>query len=627
MEKVRRKAGIFGILLGLTLLICACGKTETVSAPENAEGAQVSEASNTASSEENKETAKGPSPITVYLVGEDTVAVLVRNEHCKELKPSDEYTESEYRMSVRSEDWSLQIGLSSFYANLNIRMGEDDWFNTSCPYETNVAEDNLYFAAFAGEGLCSKVKSEGELVLTGYLSSGDGSEEELERVSASEAIRSVTMEEFAANLGDVYHPEGAKGAWEGTYLTDQYSDISGIMTVKELDNGILYLETAIGDQDMTFLAVEEEMEGSTDEYFYTKAKIINGVDDTKEHYDIQYWRNFYSETDYSEGISLSMDDYQNGNYSHAEFTKFKEWRKAPAEYKDEDTIGKIGTASTGDSQYFKPATDDYIIVSDYIGQWGTDSTPGEHYNLMSFDDRGIMVQQTEKFIFASDAEASAYLGERTKYENDGLSFNAVGNVLYVDYDPVICYLFTSTKSSCLEEGGILSYWYLDCHYVYGWQDENGEYTGQAYFSKPITANEYSMTLEDVLYWQGIKNGDHPCLESKDCTLYTEVDENYLRFSFYGSENEYRPIGNMHFLGRSLTGAYVEKAYDSDTGDYFFQLTVTEMTFGEKNAEITQYSYKLDDPYSDAITLDNYKTKTPDKQVSGSFDLTITSGGY
>ena len=90
-----------------------------------------------------------------------------------------------------------------------------------------------------------------------------------------------------------------------------------------------------------------------------------------------------------------------------------------------------------------------------------------------------------------------------------------------------------------------------------------------------------------------------------------VDDDYRSFS---------DMGEIRMNGTTITGSSCSNEYDYDLGDYVKWLNFTEIDYKEV-ATVTQYKFKLDDPYKTDITFDNFKTKTADLVLTQKYDMT------
>ena len=619
-QNKRNKLTALALIMCLMLLFTtACGKGNSA-AGGGANQGENPEA--TATTETAKDTPKVSSknPINIYTIGTDTVVVVVKSDECKKLAAKGEHEESDNRMSLHDEEWAFQIGLSTFYANLSYKESDDNWVNIDSGYEKSILSDDYYLVSFRAENLVDRVPTSGEFTLTAYTVN-DGKETEVARADIAKSVQAIDNMQFANLVGEVLKPGKPEGAWDGMFMTDSYSDVSCKAEIKVLDSNAIYIKTDFRGKEEEFVAVEEELEGNDETYFHSNAKLINGPTGSSTWFNIQYSKNDYGDGDVWESISFGYDDYDKNISMHADLKKFKPWHVADADYKDEDTVGKISKKDPQDDTYFKPETDDYIIQANYYEQFTSDGLPGEYYTLYSFDSLGRTVQNVSKSVLASEADAKKLYEDRTKYGNESPNYIQAGNVVYCVHNAKDEVVYSHSKWEAVNQ---FSTWTLGNHYAYGYKREDGSYYSQCYISKPFTEADYNLTTDDVLFYNSVQNKNYRNKDFPEATLYLSVNDTYFSIDAYGDVDAkgrsfYYP-GNIKVNGKKVVGVCPAEIYNYDTYDYTKYIMFTEYNFDEHESTIKQYYFKTDDFFTNDYTFDNYTSKTPDEMLSGRYDM-------
>jgi hypothetical protein len=143
-----------------------------------------------------------------------------------------------------------------------------------------------------------------------------------------------------------------------------------------------------------------------------------------------------------------------------------------------------------------------------------------------------------------------------------------------------------------------------------------------YISKPYSDSSSSMTIEDMLFWLKVPTGAHHSFESADASLYLFMDSGELSISLsdYREDSMSNGIGTMRNTGREAQSIYYATDYDHSDGSEINYVSVKEFKFDEDKAYVTEYGYKVDSFDTVDITLDNYKSKTPDTEKQLTFDM-------
>ncbi len=626
MNKLLGKKLVLSILMCLTLLLCAsCGnKNAGATGATNTTGSEG--ATGTATEETNTEKVKDvKGPLAIYKIGTDTIAVLLNDPECEKLMPVGEHEESPNRMSLHTEDWNFQIGLSSFYGNISYKVSEDNWENISSPYDKNHVTKDSYFICFSADGICDKLPDSGEIVLTKY-NVNDSQEEEFYKEDASKIVQKIDIMQYADLVGKAYEAKKPEGDWAGTYMSDSYSESQGFSEITVTDSGALYIKAKIDGEEREFIAIEAVPEGATDDpkYLFRNGVILNGGND-REYVEFQYSKSYYGEgeEEYDEGISYNYSNYDDGTYKNSWMKRVEEWHKASATYKDEDTVGKITKKDPEDDSYFKPTTDDYIIMAYYDGTYTSEQLSGEQYSLYCFDEMGRTVYGVMKIVMQSEADAKKVYDDRTKYESD-TKYKLSGNVVYTLYPDMYYSSAILSKFEAMLQSDAQSNWTYGTHWYTGWVRDDDFVTGQTYISKPYTEEDFNFSIDDMIFWNSLQRNYYPNKANSENTFSADIGKDYLYISNNGTldgNTSAKPLGEIRIKGRTITGASASREYDYDTQSYSIWLNFTELNFTDTEANLTQYCFKVDNPFDTSVTVDNYKSKTADKTLTATYDLT------
>lgn len=287
---------------------------------------------------------------------------------------------------------------------------------------------------------------------------------------------------------------------------------------------------------------------------------------------------------------------------------------------DEDSHGYLSKSDPDDSSYFAPLTDDYILEV-YIGgdAYGSNYT---HYELNSFNAAGFLLDTRHKYVFESESDAKAYEERRYGFNKD--SHHRSGNVLY-EYDrdlnnPKFDARYRSwgdTKYFYLENLGVE--WYVDCHYTSDRMD-NGQYSGAVYISKPYTRENFYMDANDYIRWvQKVGYGYKSKINDR---FYTRIRQLFagnfaINYSVQdGDDEKAMSASEIRVEGATVKGIY---CICPDRTTYYY---ITEWTFTDDECAVTEYVYKVDDPFKSDLSLDNYKSRTPEATYTDTIDMTV-----
>ena len=589
-----------------------------------------------------KEAAAGAPPVTIYKVGSDLIAFCVKSNECSRLKSTDPSKNSDWQLSLRTEDYNTQVQFEEYgsYCWWHEHEG-DEGQHASSNYENSYLTDDTCFETISYPGICDTFKLEGELTFEAHNGMQD-KHEEIAKFDASAAVKNITLEELADIAAEICGKEVTEGDWAGVYKSDGYGDVNGLAEVSVTEHGGIIIHTVIDGQEKTYVGYEATPEGyePNDEYIYMDIKLLNGPnefehEDYTERISIQYSKHFDWSSN-AEGLSWSYDKWTRDGESEYKYTSlnaFTERFVAPKDYVDEDPTGLLARKDPDDDQYFKPATDDYVISvnANYSFE---DDKKCQYYTLNSFDVNGFTVEEQKmKMVFENAADAKAYYDKQLANYGDSYNYKLSDNILYYSYKRSNNSTRNlNSKYSTMRQG--YGDWYVNCHYAKGWYNEEGKPEYVTYISKPYTDKEFKMSLEDTVFWDSIPNGDHRSLETKDAylSLYISSYDLDVRFTGYGELDSegHRFVGNIpefRFTGKSFVGANLDYQWNYQTDKVEYYLFFTEIEFDEKEAQATQYWFKLADENDASVTFDNFKTKTPELVLTQKYDMTRAENGY
>ncbi len=574
--------------------------------------------------DEVKDAMSGNS-VEIYKVGNDVVAVSIKSPECQGLLPKSEYEESNDSITLhtmREDGDNVSLDMHSYSAYVWCRMDNGEDMHASAPYQTPAVTENSYFAIISYENIWNIMKLTGELRCAVYHSS-TGQDVELVVADANTLIKEISYEELAEKAAVAKGITKPDCNWAGTYMANS-EEVKGVMDVTVTEHGALVFDCKINDQEKTYIGYEvlpDGWEGDEPDYMYRHVKLFNGEGDG---WNVRYQftlDNRYEDDD-PESIWYEYDVWGEGSNQHESggFEKFRGWKVASDDYKDEDIIGKISKKDAGDDQYFTPDSDDYIITAEYDRTY--ENGTADYYELRSYNVNGLLLSSKYKYVFTSASDAQAYYDKQTSYGSTYSHYYLSGSVVYLNTDWDSYYLYENKNTRYPYR------WCLGGHYFYGYKHEDGTYSEQYYLSKPITEKEYSFSMEDILFWQKIPSGTHRSLERKDATLDLSVSKEYMNIGAWGAVNDdnqsFYNFGYTRFNGKTFTSCNAELYWDYSQGDgghAAYHLYFTEMTFDEQVATVTQYRFQVEDPYTDEITFDNFKTKTPELILKQTYDMT------
>lgn len=400
-----------------------------------------------------------------------------------------------------------------------------------------------------------------------------------------------------------------KAEWEGMWLSDEYDNFNGYITVEP---------SASGDLSLTFVSGDKTVVVTGKEINYDSATYDYGSFETAQLENDKNWTITYSKEPDSTYISFDGSNpfSTDGEYLWTTFYKFTGgFHTAPDNFNDTDSYGKLSRKDSSDSDYFFADTDDFILEyrkSDSMWN-GNESIDCESYLLTSYDENSNCIGwRKTKYVFEDETDAVACFNyQNANYGGDYYKYYRDGNLVYQWY-----------KGSGYCKMNQVYGWYVDCHYCV--MSSNEDYLYYAYFSKPISSADYRLSLEDVLYYRSVR-GSHYCLDTKDASLevYIGKDSTSL-YAYCDGDDYYRGSGYnvVKVDGMTIYSISNDLYYKWISGDNYQQAVIFQVyEFGAEEATVTEYQFLVDDVENSGITLDNFMSKTPDKVISHRFDMT------
>ncbi|MBQ9458577.1 MAG: hypothetical protein IJU66_01425 [Oscillospiraceae bacterium] len=617
MKSIKRGMYILFALFFVTALAACGGKGGGAPAQNNESGASQSEQSESAAAP--VKISAGKADVTVYKVGSDRLAFFVTGGCCEGVAPRGEYDEgSDMLWLAVGDDWETQVSMQTFYGNIGYRKGEE-WVNYSSEYRTDiVVSKNVYLVEITNPGICGEVPFDGayELRCTPY--GGDNTEEmTVASGKAADILKTVTEEEFTAIRAGIYMQvepkQKAQGDWAGKYLTDQWSDTQGYMEAEVSELGLLHFHVITAGMEKDFFGEEHDYDKASYDYGdYVSAQCDIGGQYVSASFHLS------QDADGRTTVSFRYDDYSSGGaYFSGDFERIDAlWRQAPDGYEDVDRYGLISASEPGDAQYFVPATDDYYIRCQNRYSYTADGVeyPCTYLELYSFDANGFVVDYKLKNVFENEAAASAVLRQMIAYGSEGCAVS--GRAMYYTRE----YAFSRYDTKLSHAG--YHHWLVGCHYAYDRYASDSEYFSYGYLSKPFTERDFDVSIDDIIFLRGVPSGEHYCVDTQNASLYTGLGEQELSLYVYDDyDGMVSGMGTVRFHGRSAEDVNYYSAWDSATDSYHWQVVVKEYTFGDEEAEVTEYRYNVEESALSSVTLDNYKSKTADATLTHRFDLT------
>ncbi len=629
MKLIKKSAALL-LALAILLALAGCGGSASSGGQAEQDGgvpsgqeAQNSEDSGNALSAEAVKAFSGSGEAAIYKVGSDKLAFLVKGDCCKDVAPRDEYTDGTASLWLAcGDDWETQCSFYSFNANVGYNKN-GEWTGFSSEYKSGIiASEDMYFVEINNPGICNEVKLSGSYELRYIPNNGENSEKnKVASGKISDILREVSDDDFPELRNSIYMSatplSAAKADWAGKYLADYWSDTQGYVKIEVSEKGLLHFHTIFGGEEKDFYGEERDYDKASYDYGdYESAQCEISGNSTSTSFRLS------KEAGGEASVSFNHSDYGEGKNVHisADLTRIDSlWRQKPDGYDDTDRYGKISDTQPGDAQYFAPITDDYIIRYSNTYSMSADevSYPCSYSTLYSFDANGFSIDSKIRYLFESEDAASKVFAtlksdEYSTYDLSGKAIYYHSNYQNYYYDNKI-------------DVASYNYWYVGCNYIYDRYVNDSEYYSYSYLSVPFTEEDFGVTIDDVIFWRGIKSGDHYSFDTQGAFLYTYVGDDGISLNIYedsyGENAMSSYLGYLRFHGRSAEAINYNTYWDDSTNDYLPSVVVKELSFTEEEASVTEYTYRVESYADCEVTLDNYKTNTPDKTLTHRFDMT------
>ena len=397
--------------------------------------------------------------------------------------------------------------------------------------------------------------------------------------------------------------------WDGTWLSDEYSDFTGLLTVEPAGNGDVALTFTVGDKTNTITGKEINYDEANYDYgSFVYAELENNSGATIR----------YSKEPDQTYISYDGKDPsgESDEYYWITFYRFEgSYHMAPSDFTDQDKYGKLSRKDDKDSDYFYADSEDFIVEyrkSDSMYN-GNESVSCESYILTSYDaNQCCMGWKKTKYIFENEEDAKACFDyQNNNYGSDYYKYFRDGSIVYQWY-----------RASGYTKFNQVYGWYLDCHYCV--MSSNEDYLYYAYFSKPISSSDFTLSMDDILYYRNVR-GNHYCLDTKDASLevYIGRDSTSL-YCYCDGEDTYRGSGYnvVKVDGMKIYTVTNDLYYKWISSDNYQKAVIFQVyEFGPDEATVSEYQFLVDDVENSGLTLDNFMSKTADKTIIHRFDMT------
>ncbi|MCR5769376.1 MAG: hypothetical protein K6G45_12985 [Lachnospiraceae bacterium] len=452
----------------------------------------------------------------------------------------------------------------------------------------------------------------------------------LAKGNVADIMRTLTPEELEAKQSEIQMNREAlnpcKADWAGEYISG-YNSVPAYLKAEVSDTGIIHFHIVIRDKVYDWYAEESYY----NEENYDGMKYVSASSSINEPNGSNIANLSFSSNDQNpKAAYIDMYCYDEG-YGSIYFNRFNgAWHTAPSDYKDEDVKG-LFKDSVFDDDCFKPVTDNYMLMvrggSSMSGLYaGSDMYDCENiYSLYSYDANDYGIQYVEKYVLTSESDAAAAynktIAEMSDYQRSVYTYVQNGRNIYIIHNITDYYNYYAKMGQLDAIYG--DDWYVNCHYIYP-DDNSDAYYTIMYLSKPYTEDDYSMSLQQMLYWKAMA---YQLPGVSDPNYYMRVEVNEMRMHFEVEVEHYDNAEGgymngvqddyLRYHGDTAEGIRVYYSDWEKTGTVF----VHEYIFGETEITVTEYQYPITDINNLDITLDNYKSKSFDAIYTVTFAVT------
>lgn len=554
--------------------------------------------------------SKHSAELSIITIGDDKLVISITGNACEGVAPKDRYEDGTDHFEISGDVDNLQISCYSAYAYFY--QDNRDYYNTE--YRKGItANAGGYLIEIDKEGICSDFDFGKNLTL--YLSTSS-EYIELGNYKTSSVVTKGTDEDAKLVLAEIQKnavaKNPAKASWAGIYINEAYSDVVAFAEVEITDNGMIHIHASFDGVEKDYYLEEEDYDTATYDYGtfeHATAKdysVGNNVNSSfTYYYDYGNRRLQYDYSDYSnyeDNMYVTLKPFYGG------------YHIAPDDYDDSDRYGYMKESYPQDKKYMVPKTDDYIMRVQKTSAWnGDDSLSCVLTSLSSVDVNGHICARVDRYVFDTNADAASVYAFYSSQGYSTYEYVLDGNVMYstvIDYE----YLVSDTKSDYSYRP---SDFYVNCNYLYYYDD--AEYFDYAYYSKPFTEDDFSMSLEDILFWNSIEDGEHACTDTQDVSMNVHVNENDTYFYVYDYSSNSTDACMISNFGYTKMNGRSAVAIQYNTWDNY--IFVKELEADETVCIITEYRFSVDDWDNIPVTFDNYKKMKADNVITHKFDMT------
>lgn len=522
---------------------------------------------------------------------------------------------------------SPDYGSFGYYTN-----NSTDWHGSDST--SNLAlYSNIAGATFSGNGIANGIRDGLNYAIEVYTNNGNSDPTYGEGKVSVKVVSETELSELVAEEALAYTPkEKAHNTWAGQYLfSNSYYDGSdyvyeyGIANVSITDNGAIRVDLDSKDTQKTYILEEKDYE----EIKYDYGTVVEGkaelpVYDYHNSAVLHYTKEVGSPADYY----LDADFYENNksyNYRYQLSPIGASATTAPEGFSDTDKYGYVDAILKDKSNFLYPSGDNYIFKlykgEESVYNSATEETtyyPCVTTELYEFDINDNCILTKYVWAFENNAAASDFYARRQSWytNSDTYHLELMGKeVRMTEKQSYYYYGRKYYENSFKTYDGMhyADYEYLDegrVHYIYS--------------SKAFDSSKRTPGVELIKILTSIPSGSHRSLDSQSASMYVYFSASSysgvsMDFEIYGDNGS---IGSGYYATYDgLTARSITYGQNWENGDYVNYVYVDEVVFGEEEATATRNKYKVNDFSNVTITLDNYKTLTPDSTETHRYDMT------
>lgn len=641
-----KKSFILIMILALVLCMVGCGSDENTpegsgladtfaKAVENAFGSgdsgdNISQGSdyadtvdyNDAQPTDSSESTLDDVELSFYCVGDNKLHVKV-----EDLAKTGCINDTCY-VYIDIDDNKGSVNISKDYGSMGFNDDNGNW--SSANEKGYMITNDVAGATFEMDGLSRRITEGMKYRLS--INNNTNSIQAEGKIGAIKMISDSELSEVVANEEIMYTPEHrANDFWAGEYMleTSTYENDMMIYTYGTVDiditeNGGIRVAMSVGGEDTVHILKEDNFE--VVEYSYGKA-ISGRASLPNESSNNDFELTYSKEPDYYGYMTISEHTYVDNNYVSNNYSLYpmeSTGAVAPEGYKDEDEYGYVEEILSNPSHVLYPERENYIIKVeksfDYV--WNEQTETSTEYprillHLLEYDDNGFQCRSKKLLIYENEAAASQVRSYNMSWYNlDEYTLTQNGNQIFVGekhdtpYNETMDYVMRSY--TC----------YDGAHYANRETYDDNTFC-YAYSSKPFDSKSSKPGKELIKMISGVPIGTHRGLESADASFSTSFwvgnEGVTLSFSAYMDDNYQNHFASdsdkVVFDGNNATVMNYGINYDG-TGC----INIFEVNFGAEVSSITQKKFITENPSNAGVTLENYKSKTPDETITQTYDM-------